>query len=422
MNKKELKYYIITIGCQMNKSDSERMEGYLDNYGYKKASKRVLADFVILNTCGIRQKAEDRAYGLIHQIKKDNKRAKVVVTGCLSLRKDVKRRMKEKVDLFIPINKMSSLNNLLTGDKKGGKVKDYLKFKPKYRQRYSAYVPIGNGCDNFCSYCVVPYARGREVYRDFNDILKEVKCLVKNEYKEINLIAQNVNSYKAGKVNFSKLLRLVNDIEGEFLIRFSTSHPKDMSDDLIKAVAECEKVCEHIHLPVQAGDNEILKKMNRKYTSVDYLKLVKKIKKYIKDYSLTTDIIVGFPGETKSQFNNTKKLFKEVGFDMAYISQFSSRPGTVAEKFDDDISRAEKKEREDELMKILKKSALKLSKKFLNKKVSVLVEGKNKKGEYYGKTSSFKMVKFVGAKNMIGKIVDVKINRVEEFVVFGNIV
>ena len=429
MNKKILQYYIITIGCQMNKSDSERLEEYLDNHGHRKASKRILADFVILNTCGIRQKAEDRAYGLIHQIKKDNKNVKVVITGCLSIRRDVVRRMKGKVDFFIPINKMSNLNSLLIGDKKKERIKDYLKFRAKYKSKISAFVPIGNGCDNFCSYCVVPYARGREVYRSVNDILVEVKALVKNGCKEIILIAQNVNSYKAEsgklkveKVDFAKLLRLVNDIEGEFLIRFSSSHPKDMSDDLIMAIAECEKVCEHVHLAVQAGDDEILKRMNRKYTCADYLNLVKKIKKHIKGHSITTDIIVGFPGETEEQFNNTKKLFKEVDFDMAYISQYSPRPGTVAEKLKDDVGRDEKKKREESLMKILKKNASKISKKFLNKRVKVLIEGKNKKGEYYGKTRSFKMVKCFGDENMIGKIVEVKIDKVEEFIIRGKIV
>lgn len=327
---KNKKYHIITIGCQMNKSDSERVASALEKQGYKWTDDKYGADLVVINTCGVRQSAEDRIYGFIPRIKKENPKVKIILTGCLVKRKDVKSRLKDRVDQWLPITELAN---------------DYLKIKPKYSSEKSAFVPIGNGCDNFCSYCVVPYARGREVYRSDKDILDEVKSLVKKGYKEIILIAQNVNSYKSGKIDFADLLKLVNNMKGDFKIKFSTSHPKDMSDRLIKTVAECQKVLKEIHLPAQSGDNEILKKMNRKYTAEHYKKIIKKILKLMPDAKISTDIIVGFPGETKKQFNNTVKLFKEVKFTQAYISRYSPRPGTAAYKLADNISAEEKKRR-----------------------------------------------------------------------------
>ncbi|MFH0956029.1 MAG: MiaB/RimO family radical SAM methylthiotransferase [Candidatus Falkowbacteria bacterium] len=338
-------YHIITIGCQMNKSDSERAASLLEQNGYKKTDNKYRSDLVVVNTCGVRQSAEDRIYGLIPDIKRKSvsrrKKVKIIVTGCLVYRKDVRHRLKEYVDEWIMINEMVK-----------GKCRDYLKVIPKYESKFSAYVPIGNGCNNFCSYCVVPYARGREVYRPAADILREVKNLVKKNYKEITLIAQNVNSYKSGKIDFADLLKAVNNLKGDFFIRFMTSHPKDMSDKLIRTIAECKKVCRHIHLPVQAGDDEILRKMNRQYSVKHYVGLIKKIRQALPDASITTDIIVGFPGETKKQFNNTVQLFKEIKFDMAYIARYSPRPGTAAFKLADDVASAEKKKRWQALNKL----------------------------------------------------------------------
>ena len=435
-------YHIITIGCQMNKSDSERIAAYLDNIGYKEAKNQKQADLIVLTTCGIRQSAEDRVYGLAHKIKKENKNAKILLTGCLSERKDVVKRLKDKVDIWLPINQIINLKKILACKEfKNSEIKacDYLKIKPKYTSAFSAFVPIGNGCDNFCSYCVVPYARGREVYRDVDEILSEVKDLVEQGYKEIILIAQNVNSYKSGirnqelgikdqgkresnYIDFSRLLRLINNISGDFWIRFVTSHPKDMSDDLILAIAECKKVCKHIHLPAQAGDNDILKSMNRKYKIEHYLGLIKKIKNSVKGelpVAITTDIIVGFPGETKGQFGNTVKLFKKVKYDMAYIARYSPRYGTVAEKIKDNIPADEKRKREEELMKILKKTALENNQKYLSKTVKVLVEGFNKKGLLFGKTETNKIVKFLGDEKYIGKFINIKIIEVENFSLRG---
>jgi len=443
-------YHIITIGCQMNKSDSERIAGYLEERGFTRAKNPFKSHLVIITTCGVRQSAEDRVYGLVPDIKKANKKVKIIITGCLSERKDVRVRLKNRVDIWLPITELNSLAEKLGLEKKEkGSLGGYLGIIPKYNNSFSAFVPIGNGCDNYCSYCVVPYARGREVYRPAEEIISEIKNLVKRGYKEIILIAQNVNSYKSIKparnasqreagglkahkvesqgniIYFPELLRMVNDINGDFWIRFATSHPKDMSDDLIKAIAESEKVCEHIHLPVQAGDNKILRRMNRKYTREHYISLIKKIRKYMFEASITTDVIVGFPGETKNQFNQTAKLFKEAKFDMAYISRYSPRPGTVSSKIKDDVSRIEKKRRDEELTKILKKTASANNKKYVGKTMEVLVEGKNKNGEWFGKTRASKNIRIkklgAGSKNLIGKFVKVKINKVKNFGMEGKI-
>ena len=439
MNQKT--YNIITIGCQMNKSDSERVAGHLERQGYAKAL-RGKAGLVILNTCGVRQSAEDRAYGLIGRIKKENPDAKIVLAGCLSKREDVKKRLKDNVDVWLPIKELPKFKPLRplgasperSGQGKESEFCDYLNFKPKYSSKISAYVPIGNGCDNFCSYCVVPYARGREVYRPVEEILNEVRELAKRGYKEIALIAQNVNSYKfqinskhkipnPKVINFAKLLRLVNDIKGNFWIRFATSHPKDMSDELIKAIAECGRVCKHIHLPAQAGDDKILKAMNRGYTIGHYKKLIKKIRAAIPGASITTDVIVGFPGETRAQFKNTVKLFKEMKFDMAYIARYSPRPGTAAEKLKNNVSKEEKKKREEELMEILRKTALENNKKYINQTVEVLVDKKNKQGRWFGRTRTNKNVKLeIGNwKLEIGDFIDVKIIKAKDFGLEGKI-
>lgn len=430
-------YYIITIGCQMNIADSERFAAKLEQLGYVLAEKRSQADLVVVTTCGVRQSAEDRIYGLIPRIKKDNPKTKVIVTGCLAYRQDVQRRLKGYVDFWLPITKLSSLSDFL--DEKDllekGRKMDYLSISPNYSSDFSAYVPIGNGCNNYCAYCVVPYARGPEVYRPAGDIIAEVKKIIKKGFKEIFLIAQNVNSYsspggsKAKKINFANLLKQVNDIPGEFWIRFATSHPKDMSDELIRTIADCKKVCRHIHLPVQAGDDNVLAAMNRKYTVEHYLKLIEKIRQAMPDASITTDTIVGFPGETKAQFGNTKKLYKKVGFDMAYLAQYSPRPGTAAARLADNVSKIEKRRREVELNDILSQTALRNNKKYLNQTVEILCEGKNKNGQLFGKTKTYKMVKASlplndkkNSDRYKGNFVNVKINNVFDFGIEGEII
>ncbi|MGB2762736.1 MAG: MiaB/RimO family radical SAM methylthiotransferase, partial [Minisyncoccales bacterium] len=281
--------------------------------------------------------------------------------------------------------------------------------KPKYTTKFSAYVPIIIGCNNFCSYCVVPYTRGPEISRPAGDIIKEVKSSVKQGYKEIWLLGENVNSYKNPKhqipINFANLLRMINDIPGDFWIRFTSSHPKDFSDELIKTIVKSKKITPYISLPIQSGDNEILKKMNRPYTVRDYKNLVKKIREKIPNVTLSTDIIVGFPGETKKQFKNTIKLFKEIKFDMVYISQYSPRSGTIAYKMKDTVSHQEKEKRDKVLTEVLKKTALKNNKKYIGKIVEVLPASPDsrasrggpeyeRKGWIIGKTREYKTIKF----------------------------
>jgi len=480
-------YHIITIGCQMNYADSERLASRLEKQGYKKTDDKYGADLVIVNTCGVRQSAENRIYGLIPKIRAMNPKVKIILTGCLTERKDVKRRLKDYVDEWMPINKIFnfqfSISNQFSNNNFQINTKSedyYLKIKPKYESKFSAFVPIGNGCDNFCAYCVVPYARGREVYRPAEEIFFEVKNLVKKGYKEIILIAQNVNSYKShidslpdkgglGRVllsqakpplappyqgeknmDFADLLKTLNDIKGDFWLRFLTNHPKDMSKKLIKVMANSEKVCPQIYLPVQAGDDKVLKRMNRGYTVAHYEKLVKKIrdvfnfqfsifnfqknsKLQIKKseiwhapVAISTDLIVGFPGETKKQFNNSLKLFKQIKFDMAYISEYSPRPGTAAFKLADNVPAGEKRRRKNELDKILKQTALINNKKYLKKTVRVLVEKETKAGEWFGKTATGKDVKITNREsiitNLAGKFVEVKITEAKEFCLAGALV
>ena len=427
-------YHIITIGCQMNKADSERLAAFLEEQGIKPASDFKRAGVVIINTCSVRQTAEDRVYGLVNQIRQANPTVKIVIAGCLSRRPDVQKRLAGKADIFLPINEMISLPTLLNGRgfqahfsldeirlKQGEK---YLQVPPKHTSRFTAYVPIGNGCNNFCSYCVVPYARGREVYRPAIAIITEVKSLVKNGYKEIVLIAQNVNSYHDSKYDFPKLLVQLIKIPGKFWLRFSSSHPKDVSSALIKTFSSSPKVCSHLHLAVQSGDDQILKAMNRKYTISHYKQLIKKVRAVKPGVAITTDVIVGFPGETKVQFNNTIKLFKELNFDLAYIAQYSPRPGTVSAQMEDNVNRVEKKRRWQELTQLLEKSALKNNRTYLGREVEVLIEGKNKRGKYYGKTSSYKNVLITEAdkKNLIGQFVIVNITAAMPFGLEGGLI
>ncbi len=417
----------------MNKSDSERIAGYLERLGFSEAPERKLADLVVINTCGVRQSAEDRIYGLIPKLKKENKDTKIVLTGCLSDRKDVQQRMKDKVDIWL------SVTNLLDLDKDLKKVfpelrgpertisGDYLKIDPKTGSVFSAFVPIGNGCDNFCSYCVVPYARGREVYRDSEDILCEIKDLIDKGFKEINLIAQNVNSYTCprpgSEFDFSDLLDRVASISGDFWVRFSTSHPKDMTQKLIDTVAKHKKICRHIHLPAQAGDNDILDKMNRKYTVEHYKDLIRRIRDKIPGVALTTDIIVGFPGESERQFKNTCDLFSEVGFDMAYVAQFSPRPGTAASDLKDDIDPDTKKDREETLMNILRQTASQNNLFYLNKSFSVLIESRDKKGNFIARTDTNKNVRIDcdSDRDLVGSFQCVEITEAADFGLKGKL-
>ena len=331
-------YHIITYGCQMNHSDSERIAVMLEKQGYKPAKNSEKAGLIVINACSVRQAAMHRAYDKINKFRKENK--KIVLAGCV-LDAD-KKKLKDKINEFWSPDKYFCA---------------YTPHSSASVPRNSALIPIMTGCNNFCSYCVVPYTRGREKSRSADEIIKEVKSLVKNGAKEIILLGQNVNSYSgiaresarrrglssATPVNFPRLLQSTNNTPGNFTIKFLTSHPKDMSDELINTIAECKKVSREIHLPIQSGDDTILKKMNRKYTAAHYEKLVKKIRAQIPDAVISTDIIVGFPGETKKQFNNTLKLCRSIKFAKAYIAQYSPRLGTAAYKLKDNVLKKEKK-------------------------------------------------------------------------------
>lgn len=368
------KYWIITFGCQMNKSDSERSASALENMGYGPALNMNKADLIVVNACSVRQTAIDRIHGLIPQLRKlkiNNLKLTTILTGCV-LPVD-KIKFAKGFDFILGIKTLPHWNKIIS--KKHCNVttpqqyKNYLNIKPKYTDKKLVYIPISNGCDNFCTYCAVPHTRGRLICRDHRDILEETKKVIKNGAnpvrntisngaEEIWLLGQNVNDYKSPsdkKINFAKLLKLVNNIPGNFQIRFVSPHPRNFSDELIETMARCEKVAHYLNLPMQSGDNKILKRMNRPYTVGQYKTLVKKIREAIPDINLSTDVIVGFPGETKSQFRNTLKLFKELNFDMAYVAKFSPRPGTPAAKMKDDVSHKEKVRRFNILNNILVK-------------------------------------------------------------------
>jgi tRNA-2-methylthio-N6-dimethylallyladenosine synthase len=410
----------------MNKSDSERIATILENIGYKETSKINEADLIIVNMCSVRQKAVDRVYGMIknfNRIKKQNPNLKIILTGCVLL-KD-KNKLKEKFDLIFDIKDLPKLAEFLT-KQQNKQTDDYLSILPAISSPITAYVPIMTGCNNFCAYCVVPYTRGRETSRSPKIIIAEIKKLLKDGYKEIILLGQNVNSYQKDDVNFSQLLKMVDNLPGKFWLRFITNHPKDLTDELINTIAECKKVGPYMHLPIQAGNDQILKKMNRHYTVSYYKNLIKKLRKKIsaqggpasgwKNLSISTDIIVGFPGETKNQFNDTAKLMCSLKFDMAYLAQYSPRPQTLAAKtFKDNVPKEEKKRREEILNEILKKTALENNKKYIGKIIEVLIIGYDKKNNLYGVTDTFKhiLVKF-GQKKLpikIGNFYNVKITQ-----------
>lgn len=385
-------YFIKTFGCQMNISDSERLSGLLEKNNYNLASKITEADLAIFNTCGIRQMAEDRAYGQIHNLKKKYPKIKIILTGCLANRKDVQKRLKKKIDFFCEIKDMQNILQTLDSDC------DYLEIIPKYSHSHTAQVPIMTGCNNFCSYCVVPYARGREISRPAEDIISEIKNLIKNNCKEITLLGQNVNSYNYNKITFPELLKEIEKIPGHFWLRFMSSHPKDFSDELIEVITTSKKICEHIHLPIQAGSDKILFAMNRKYTAEHYLNLIKKLdlafeknKPHIL-HSLSSDIIVGFPGETKKDFLESAEIMQKAQYDLVYFGQFSPRPGTDAWKLKDNILKSEKSRRAKYLNEILKKTALLNNQHYLEKTLEVLIN-QEKNGFYFGRTRTQKDVK-----------------------------
>lgn len=343
--------FIKTFGCQANEADSEKLASVFEKKGYKLAKSSREASVVVINTCSVRESAENRVFGLINNLaKKGKKSQKVILTGCMvgSARGERRRYSPFALEKRLPqVDEFKTIEELIGSEK----------VLPKRKKKTSAFVPIMEGCDHFCSYCVVPYARGKETSRTFEEVVGEIEELAERGYKEITLIGQNVNSYGKNlkpKKSFSQLLIWLQKIKGIKKISFMTSNPWDLTDDIVEAMAS-PKVDRYLHLPVQSGDDQILKKMNRSYTARDYLELVKKIRKKIPDIRIGTDIIVGFPGETKKAFENTVKLCQKVGFVKAFISRYSPRPGTPAFKLKDSVLPGEKKRRWHVLEKLINK-------------------------------------------------------------------
>lgn len=430
----------------MNISESERIRTILNNLGLeeiKDEKDASFADVIILNSCSVRESAENRVFGATNKLNKERKKNKkkqlIIVTGCMAGRDkngSIRRKFKDKIDLLIKIKDIKNLPVIIKGffgdnlDEKKLEHSDdlsYLSIIPTTKNNYQAFIPIMSGCNNFCSYCAVPYSRGREQSRDMRDILKEVKKFKELNYQEITLLGQNVNSYNPkesclSKDNpythkFAQLLWEVNKI-GIPRIYFTSSHPKDLSDEVIDALG-LEHMGNYLHLAVQSGDDEIIKQMNRHYTSKQYLELIKKIRIRKPDIAIGTDIIVGFPGESEEAFQNTCKLYREADFDISYNAIYSDRSGTVSQKMKNKIPFEIKRKRWNELHAIMEEIVLKKNQKYLDKTVSVLVE--NKEGKYWvGHSSEQKVTKFLLTnEDLIGTIVDVKINKVEEWNLYG---
>lgn len=440
-DKKKL-YYIETWGCQMNEEDSEKLSGMLENMGYIKTETRNESDIIIFNTCCVRENAELKVYGNLGELKalkKSNPNLIIAVSGCMMQQKGIPELIKKKyphVDIIFGTHNIHRLPELLNNalqarstiieiwDAEG----DIIEGLPIQREGdIKAFVTIMYGCNNFCTYCIVPYTRGRERSRDPQSIINEIKELASKGYKEITLLGQNVNSY--GKdlknITFAGLLRMVNEVEGIERIRFMTSHPKDLTDDVILAVKECKKVCEQIHLPVQSGSTQILKKMNRKYTKKDYLSLVEKIKSEIDGAVLTTDIIVGFPGESEEDFNETLDLVSKVEYDSAFTFIYSVRKGTPAERYETQVPENVKHERFNRLVELLNSISQKKNSEYKDKIVEVLVEGysKNDETRLTGRTRTGKLVNFTGGDiDLKGKLVNVKIIEPQTWTLQGQLV
>lgn len=434
-------FHIQTFGCQMNEHDSETLAGMLEELGYHGIQNKKEADVAIINTCSVRENADKRFFGTLGQLKKakeDRPDMVVAVCGCMMQQQHIIDTLKAKypwVDLIFGTHNIHEFPRLLTNVLNernkvvdvwddGGDIVEGLPVKREYP--FKAYVNIMYGCNNFCTYCIVPFTRGRERSRRPEEIVNEVKELAASGVREIMLLGQNVNSYGIGSdfnVDFADLIYLLNEVDGIERIRFMTSHPKDLSDKLIQAFRECRKLCNSIHLPVQAGSTEVLNRMNRKYTTEDYLLLVSKLKTAVPEIALTTDIIVGFPGETDEDFEKTLDLIKQVRFDSAFTFLYSIRKGTPAEKYTDQVPEAVKHERFNKLVELLNGISAEKNKACEGRIYPVLVEGLSKTdtGTYSGRTESGKLVNFKGNEDLIGQIVPVKIIEGKTFSLLGEI-
>lgn len=434
------KFNILTLGCQMNERDSETLAGMLTEMGYEQIDDRNQADIAIINTCSVRDHADRRFFGMLGQLKKIKEKNPgfiVCVCGCMMQQQHIIDQIKEKypwVDIIFGTHNIHRfprlLGNVISEKEKqieiwedGGEIVEGLPSKRLYKHK--AFVNIMFGCNNFCTYCIVPYTRGRERSRRPEDILAEIRRLADDGVKEITLLGQNVNSYKGeGGVDFADLLRMINEVDGIERIRFMTSHPKDLSDRLIDVYRDCNKVCSFFHLPVQSGNDNILKRMNRRYTADDYMELVRKLREARPDISLTTDIIVGFPGETEEEFEDTLKLVEAVNFDSAFTFMYSKRKGTPAAEYDDQIPEEIKHDRFDRLVETVNRCAADRNARFLGQITPVLVEGVSKSDEgcVTGRNPQNKIVNFPGDASLTGTIVNVKISEAGTFSLVGKMV
>ena len=435
-----MQYHIVTYGCQMNESDSERYAGQLESLGYRRTEDMDMADVVLLNTCCVRETAEGKILGKIGElkhVKQHNPNLIIAVAGCMA--QEWQDRLFERaphIDLVIGTHNIHKLVELIR--ERQAKSGHYLEadmtvpafhdLPTKRFQKFFAWVPIMNGCNKFCTYCIVPYVRGREVSRPIADIVREIEEIAKEGYKEITLLGQNVNSYGLDlkdSTDFSALLQAVDRIDGIERVRYMTSHPKDMTFAMIDAIADSKKVVNHMHLPIQSGSDELLKKMNRGYTVDQYMELVEYARKRIPDLVLTTDIIVGFPGETEEMFCQTLDLLKRVQYDMAYTFIYSPRTGTPAAKMDHQIPQEEKSRRLQRLMDVQNVYSLQLNQAMEHKEYEVIVEGptKNDENHWFGRTTGNKMIIWEhDGSAAIGDTVKVAVDKGQTWVLKGHLI
>ena len=442
INKRKPKYMIQTFGCQMNEHDSEKLAGMLDAMGYEATLMTKECDLIIYNTCAVRENAELKVYGNLGHLKlakRKNPDLKIAVCGCMMQQphvvKEIKSRYKH-VDLVFGTHNLYKFPELLTNTMDSdkllvdvwdvdGEVVEGLRSSRKFELK--AFVNIMYGCNNFCTYCIVPYTRGRERSRTPEDIINEIKDLAAKGTKEITLLGQNVDSY--GKtleedITFAELLRMVNEIEGIERIRFMTSHPKDISDEVIYAMRDCDKVCEFLHLPVQCGSSRLLKKMNRHYTKEDYLRIIEKAKAEIPDIAFSTDLMIGFPGETEEDLLDTIDVVEKVKYDNAFTFIYSKREGTPAAKMEDQIPEDVKHERFNRVLSKVNEILVDLNASYVGKTVEVLIEGKSKTDEskFTGRTRQNKLVNFTVKNpeaNLLGTLMNVKITESNTFSLVG---
>jgi len=416
-----MKYYLWVLGCSMNYSDAERIATVMDLLGYKEAEVENEADVVISVACSVRQTAIDRIYGKTRDW--NNKRSKnpgfkTILSGCV-LPED-KKKMEKSFDLIFQISEMERLVDFLSPRKNiKGLSGEYLSLLPTHESSFRAFVPIMTGCNNFCSYCAVPYTRGREKSRPQEEIINEVTDLINRGYKEIHLLGQNVNSYAN---DFGDLLKKLDAIQGDWRGYFYSNHPKDFSDELINIIVCLEHFPRYIHLPLQSGNDRILRDMNRHYTKKSYLELTNKIREAMPDVVLTTDVIVGYPGEGDAEFADTVEVVKEAKFEMIFIGKYSPRPGAKSAKLVDSVPKNIKEERDKILTKILGDNLEEINSKFVGQKIKVLID-ENKGTKFYGRTAGYKVVEIRTNQSLeLGQFVEVEVNSASAWKIFAEII